>query len=402
MRIAGIVAEYNPFHNGHAYQIEQTRSETGGGATHVVAVMSGSFMQRGEPALLPKADRARMALAGGADLVLELPLPWALSSAETFARGAVSLLCALRCVDVLSFGSEEGNAAPLRQAAALMEQPRFTSLLRYRMEGGSSYPEARQMTLTELGGERLGRLLTQPNNTLGIEYLRALQQEQSPMEVFTVPRLGAAHDAVRPLGNVASAGYIRTVLREGRLMNAIPFLPAESGRILTEAAAAGRAPASEALLDRAVLSRLRRLTPEELSGLPAVSEGIENRLYTAIRQADSLEALLTALKTRRYPMTRLRRLIYSAFLGVRAGDTALPPPYLRPLGANERGMEILRAAKAAGCTLPFLSRASRAEQLDARGQQLLRLEYAATDQYALALPRPLPCGSDLTDGLQKG
>ena len=155
MKIAGIVAEYNPFHNGHAYQIDRTRSEDAGcGATHIVAVMSGSFVQRGEPALLPKFDRARAALAGGADLVLELSVPWAISSAERFAAGAVSLLDALGCVDVLSFGSECGDLDALSRIADALESPRFSSLLRYHLDMGISFPEARQKAVREIAGER--------------------------------------------------------------------------------------------------------------------------------------------------------------------------------------------------------------------------------------------------------
>lgn len=401
MRIAGIVAEYNPFHNGHAYHIERTRAEDGGGATHVVAVMSGSFVQRGEPALFSKTDRVRMALAGGVDLVLELPLPWVLSSAEGFARGAVSLLDALRCVDLLSFGSEEGELAPLQKAVDRMEDSRFNALLRYRMEGGIPYSKARQMVLSELAGERTAALLDHPNNTLGIEYLRALRALNGTMTPFTVRRRGAEHDAMRPLDNTASATFLRVLLSSGRLMDALPYMPSSCGKVCEEAFSAGRAPASPERLERAILSTLRRMTPEEFSALPTMSEGLENRTYTAVRQAGSLEELWELLKTKRYPMTRLRRAVYAAFLGIRAEDAADLPPYIRPLGATERGLEILGAAKAAGCTLPILSRASRAKTLDARGTRIWELECAAADQYALSMPTPLPCGAEYTSGMQK-
>ena len=175
MKVAGIVAEYNPFHNGHAYHIEQTRSETAGcGATHVVAVMSGNFVQRGEPAVMPKSDRVRAAMCEGVDLVLESPLPWAMASAEAFAFGAVSILDSLGCVDCLSFGSEIGDSEPLQKAADALESDRFSGLLHLYLDMGISFPEARQRAVTEIAGIKTAALF-ESANTLGIEYIGAAQ-----------------------------------------------------------------------------------------------------------------------------------------------------------------------------------------------------------------------------------
>lgn len=229
MKVAGIVAEYNPFHNGHAHQIERTRAaDNGCGATHVVAVMSGHFVQRGEPALLPKADRVKAALRGGVDLVLELPVPWCLSSAEGFAFGAVSLLDALGCVDVLSFGSECGDLQALEQAADVLASPRFADLLAYHLEGGLPFPEARQKAAAELRGG-VAALFESPNNTLGIEYIKALRRLTSGMAPFTVRRFGAGHDARLPAGDMASATFLRSLIEADRLLNATAYMP-EIGR----------------------------------------------------------------------------------------------------------------------------------------------------------------------------
>lgn len=397
MKIAGIVAEYNPFHNGHAYQIDRTRSEDGGGATHVVAVMSGSFVQRGEPALLPKADRVRAALAGGVDLVLELPLPWALSSAERFAFGGVAVLDALGCVDILSFGSECGELDALTRVADTLEAPRFSSLLRYHLDMGISFPEARQRAVGEIAGEKTAALLESPNNTLGIEYIKALRALRSPMTPYTVARFGAGHaDEERPLGNIASATYLRTLLRSDRLLEALPYVPAGAARALAGAMQAGRAPSKEERLDRAVLARLRTLSPEDAARLPDLSEGIENRFLAAVRESGSLPELMDAVKTRRYPMTRVRRLIWSAFLGIPAGLSGARPPYVRVLGANQKGLEILSASKRA--PYPLVSRASQAAKLPEEGAAIWRLECRASDLFALSLPAPLPCGQDCTEG----
>ena len=404
MKIAGIIAEYNPFHNGHAYQIERTRDPVGGcAATHVVAVMSGNFVQRGEPALLPKPDRVRAALAGGVDLVLELPLPWAMSSAENFAYGAVSILDALGCVDALSFGSESGELDALLRAADTLDSPRFSALLRYQMGLGISFPEARQKAVSELAGDRVGSLFQQPNNILGIEYIKALRRLRSPIAPYTVRRFGAEHDQMAPLGQFASASYLRTLIRSDRLLNAMPFLPGRPAAVLSDALRERLGPADSQRLDRAVLARLRTLSLEEIAALPGISEGLENRVYTAIRQSGSLEGLTEAIKTKRYPLTRVNRLIWSAFLGIPASYTGQKPPYIRLLGATPKGMEILSAVKQSGrCALPLISRASQAEQLDKTGREVWELESRAADLYALALPVPFPCGTEYTNGMIRG
>lgn len=397
MRIAGIVAEYNPFHNGHAIHIEKTREPNGGcEATHIVAVMSGSFVQRGEPAIMTKFDRARAALAAGVDLIIELPVPWCLSSAEGFALGAVSLLNSLGCVDVLSFGSEAGKIEPLQKAVTIMQTPRFASLLKYHLGLGISFAEAQQKALTEIAGATAASVLNTPNNTLGIEYIKALQTCGSAMDIFTVERQGSSHDSMAPIGDTASASYLRMLLSSDRLLNTLPYMPTGSAAIVSDAADKGHLPASTAALDRAILSQLRRLSLEDLKTLPNMSEGLENRVYTAIRKATSLTELEESIKTKRYPLTRIRRLIWSAFLGITGEYTVAPPPYLRVLAANDRGKEVLSAAKPA---VPLLYRASQVAKLDTACGRLWELETKATDLHALALPHPPPCGTDHTTGL---
>lgn len=398
MKIAGIVAEYNPFHNGHAHHIERIRAIDGDcRATHVAAVMSGCFVQRGEPALLPKAARVRAALACGVDLVLELPVPWALSSAEGFAHGAVGVLDALGCVDVLSFGSECGALDPLLRIAEAMESDRFAGLLHYHLDMGLSYAAAQQKAVAALAGAKAAALLDQPNNTLGLAYIRALRSLGSPIAPHTIARFGAGHDDTVPLGDVASASFVRTLVRAGRLLNAAPYLPPPSRDMLAEEAQAGRCPSQAALAERALLARLRTMESADFAALPGISEGLENRLYKAARQAGSIDAFLALVKTKRYPLTRLQRLLWAAFIGIPAGYEPETPPYIRVLGANARGMEILQAAK--GAALPLLTRAGQVERLTGRAQALFALECRAADLYALTLPAPPPCGAEYTTGL---
>lgn len=402
MKIAGIVAEYNPFHSGHAHHIQRTRDPDGGcRATHIAVVMSGSFVQRGEPALLPKAERVRMALAGGADLVLELPLPWSMASAEGFAFGAVAILDALGCVDAISFGSECGDAAALQKAAALLESPRFGQLLRYRLEDGISFPEARQKAVADIAGQKTAALFSRPNNTLGIEYLKALTRLGSAMHPFTIPRFGAEHDEMQPLGDVASASYIRRLAAAGRLLNAAPFLPPACYAILSEASQTGRCPAAVSRLERGLLARFREMAPADWRQVPGVSEGLENRLTEAARQAGGWEDLLERIKTRRYPLTRLQRLLWAAFLGIPAGLEKERPPYARILGLNAKGEEILAAVKeiALPGAIPLVSRPGRIDTLGEAAKQVWQLENRAADLYALTLPQPYPCGTEYTTGV---
>lgn len=405
MRTAGIVAEYNPFHNGHAYLIEQLRDVRGAGATHVVAVMSGNYVQRGEPALLPKEERVKMALAGGVDLVVELPVSYVLSSAEGFAGGAVAILDALGCVDLLGFGSECGNAAALTKTAQWLDKPEFLARMRFHLEGGISYAEARQKALRELIGSA-AELLSGANNTLGIEYIRALARLDSAMKPHTIARRGAAHDAAAPTGSTASASYLRGLLAEGRLRGVEPYMPPEAFRLLTEATAKGACPSDPERAERAMLYRLRGMSLGEMAGLPGISEGLEHRLYKAVRTAGSVAELTDMVKTRRYPATRIRRLLWAAYAGVTAEDKLSQPPYIRVLGLNHRGEEILAAAKAAGVYrqrgVSLLTRSPQIEALPSAAKRLFTRECAADDLYDLTLPTPRPCGSDYTAGMIRG
>ena len=309
METAGIVAEYNPFHRGHAWHIAETRRRLGGDAP-VVCVMSGHWVQRGECALADKWLRAALALSGGADLVVELPTPWAMASAEPFARGAVSLLAATGVVDVLSFGSETGELAPLEAAAAALDAPDYPERLRAALGRGLSFPAARQ----EAAG---AACLSAPNNNLGVEYLRSLRALGSTIRPLTVPRQGAGHDGPAA-GGFASASELRRLLRAGRGEEAAPYLTAPwSGEL-----------ADMQHIERAVLARLRTMGEGDWAALPdgGGAEGLPSRLAKAAREAVSLEDFYTRAKTRRYPHARLRRLALAAFLGLRAAERPAAPP----------------------------------------------------------------------------
>ncbi len=388
MRIGGIIAEYDPFHNGHKKHIDNVRNS---GVTHIVAVISGSFTQRGEPAALTKFDRAHMALAGGGDLVLENPLPFAMASAERFAEGGVGILQALGCVDTLSFGSECGDIAALGRLATLTKTDAYQSALRTALGDGIPYAAAGEKAALLCGEDRLAALLSSPNNTLGLEYIRATERLGADFTLHTLKRVGASHNAAQPTDNTASASYLRTRLQDGDATAA--YIPSNVQTVLQKALDSGYAPANGSKLHGALLARLRSMTLDEFTALPYISEGLDNRLYRAARAARTYDELLSLLATRRYPLARLRRILWAALLGM-PHESAMPKPlYIRVLAMNQRGREILTAAKP---TLPVITRAAQIPTLSADAQAMLSLEERATDLHTLALPNPLPCGTDWT------
>ena len=376
METAGIVAEYNPFHSGHAWHIAETRRRLGGEAA-ILCVMSGHWVQRGECALADKWSRAAAALSGGADLVLELPTPWAMASAEAFARGAVSLLAATGVVDALSFGSEAGELAPLAAAAAALDGPEYPERLRAALGRGLSFPAARQ----EAAG---AACLSAPNNNLGVEYLRSLRALGSTIRPLTVPRQGAGHDGPAA-GGFASASELRRLLRAGRGEEAAPYLTAPwSGEL-----------ADMQHIERAVLARLRTMGEGDWAALPdgGGAEGLPSRLAKAAREAVSLEDFYTRAKTRRYPHARLRRLALAAFLDLRAAERPAAPPYVRVLCLGGRGRALLRRMKDT-CPLPVIVKPAQARELDGPARTLFESEARYTDLYGLCFPAPRPCGAE--------
>ena len=392
MKVAGIIAEYNPFHNGHAYHIAATRAA---GATHIVVVLGGNFTQRGEPALLPKAVRTRMALAGGADLVVELPQPWSCASAEGFARGGVALLDSMGCVDFLSFGSEIGDIRPLQTAVDCIQHPAFSGLLQEALADGVSYAKAQELAVAALSDAETAAILQQPNNTLGVEYCRALRERNSVILPLTVRRHGAAHDAETAENDIAAAQHIRTLVQQGK--DASRFLPPDSSAILTETVKSGHALTDTALCDRILLAVLRTVTKERFAALPGVREGLENRLWRVVRTAPSLDAVLCAVKTRRYTATRLRRILTAAVLDLPAGYEQRTPPYIRICGMNARGAEILHGMKNTA-SLPLFSDPMCPPD-DAYSKEIFRFECKVSDLYGSLLPIPLPCGQEWTTGM---
>lgn len=382
MNFAGIITEYDPFHNGHAAQLAAVRRA---GAQCIAVCMSSGAVQRGGVPILPDAVRARAALESGADLVVALPAPYACATAEQFALAGVALLAALGC-DTLAFGAETPDASLLLQAAALLQREELQPLLRQKLSVGMTYAAARAEAAEELV-PGMGALLRTPNNILGIEYCKAILNRKAALRPMPLPRWGAAHGGTAGEHNgtpMASASYLRQHILE----EWAPFVPQTAMKLYRQAAEEGQ------LLDgkkfeTAVLALLRAAPPERFARTRGVSEGLENRLAAAIREAEGLEDLYTKLKTKRYPHARLRRLVLDAALDFPA---ELPdPPYLLVLGARKETLPRLKqAALPAGTSLSDLVRTGE------QAAQIGALHSRAVDFSSLCREKIRPMGLAFT------
>ena len=396
MRAVGIIAEYNPFHNGHLLHVAEARRASGLDA--VVAVMSGQFVQRGEPAVFDKWSRAEMAVAGGVDLVVELPVAFAVRSAQFFAAGGVRLLAALGVVDKLCFGAEHPDAATLSTLAAATEDACVTLELRRRLGGGETYAAALGRTLAAHTGLPAA-VVASPNNILAVEYVRAIARYAPDMVPLPIARRGAGYHDTSIQGPIASATAVRQALLAGDMARAEAALPPASRVIAAALTASGRGPVSWEDFTPLALAALRRAPLAELGSLPEVSEGLEYKLKDAGREAGDAAALWALLKSKRYPRTRLQRLLVHALLASRKADLAAwdecGPLYARVLAFGDRGRVLLRAMESAARvpvvtkTTHFLDGSRAACGPLPPPQAMLALDVAASDLYCLGMANPV-------------
>jgi len=378
----GIVCEYNPFHMGHFYQLKETRRMLGGDVT-TVCVMSGDFVQRGEAAVFNKFVRAEAACRCGADLVVELPLPWCLSSAEGFAFGAVSILAGLGC-DALSFGSESADLSSLRALAdfALDEgaQARIHALM--DADASLSFARARELAAAEALGDTAARL-SDPNDILAVEYLKAVKRLGVGMQPLAIRRTGAAHDSAAE-GEYPSAMQLRKLLKKGDDLS--PYIPEPAMKVFRRELAAGRSRDAK-LLEVALLSRLYQLSPVDFDRLPDAGGGVGRRLYRALWQTGSLEQTVTAASGKRCTAARMRRMLLCAALGICAEDTKGMPPYIRILASDERGRAHLSRIRG-NTALPIINKTGEIKKLDLQAQKVFKLSAEAHELYRLCCPMP--------------
>ncbi len=333
MEITGIICEYNPLHRGHGKQIASIRQQND---TGIVCLMSGHFVQRGEPAIFDKSLRAEAAVRCGADLVLEMPVTASLSSAEGFAAKSVEILGPF--CHRLSFGAEHPDAAAMMDTAKALLSPAFSEYLRNALDTGISFPAARQKALEEMGAG--SHLLQSPNDILAVEYCKAILAQNSSMVPAPIYRGGDYH-ADTPDTENPSATSLRQMLAQGKDIS--HYLPVETTHLYDSAATH-----SIAYAERAILGKLRTMTDEEFACVPYGSEGLWRKLMHAARSCASLEELFATVKSKRYTYTRISRMVMCAFLGITQEILDTPVPYVRVLAFNEKGREIMKIARNTG------------------------------------------------------
>ncbi len=384
MKAVGVIVEYNPFHNGHRYHLQETREKTG--ADCLVAVMSGNFLQRGEPAIVSKWARAKMALAAGVDLVIELPYAFAVQAAERFADGAVRLLDALGCEE-LCFGSESGDIAAFLAAAKTLfaQKEEFDALVRAELQRGQSFPKANAKAWDQLRSVPLD--LAQPNNVLGLAYVKAIWRHKLSIMPRTIPRLTAGyHDESFSHPSIASATSVRKTLRQtGQLASIAPYVPPTTLEQLRQYRQTyGRWHDWEAYFPL-LKYRLLTATKEELRRTAGIEEGVEHRLKEKITVAETFASFIAAVKTKRYTWTRLQRMcahVLTNFTKEEQTKTS-DPTYIRLLGMSETGRRYLQRVKKE-LALPLITKAAKLN-----GDPLYEQEKRAAAVYAAALPEPL-------------
>ena len=335
MSITGIICEYNPLHLGHQKQLDKIRRDDPDGG--IVCLMSGNFVQRGKPAIVHKSIRAKAAILSGADLVLELPVTAALSSAEGFASEGVRILGGF--CDHLCFGAESGTEETLMATAKALLDPKFTLLLKEKLETGCSFPAARQAALEEMRCD--ASLLAQPNDILATEYCKAILAQNSTMKPMVIRRQGGYHDTLADAENPSATAVRQLMLSSGAWLD---YVPEEAREIFRDVPLHTLFSA-----ERAMLARLRTMDDEEFEALPYGSEGLWRKLMHACREENTLEDILTAVKSKRYTRSRLDRMVMCAFLGLTSKDLSTPAPYTRVLALSDRGREILKQARRTGC-----------------------------------------------------
>lgn len=365
MKIGGIICEYNPFHNGHEYQIKEMRSL---GISHIVSVMSPNVVQRGELSIYDKWYRAKQAVLCGVDLVIELPCPYVLSSASSFALGGISLLKEIGC-DALCFGIEndEADFFSLKQA---MEKSEYDSRVKELIKSGLSYPAAMDNALDH-------HSLT-PNNILGIEYLKSCKKLKFFPDIITIKRIGTHHDKNEPCDKYASASLIRELLYSGKDVDI--FLPYASETLQ---------PKSEmSKISSALIYKFRTENAEYISSLPEISEGLENRILRSASVSTSYEEFISSIKSKRYPMAKIKRTLLCGILGCTKEFSHSPPPYIRILAMNSHGKEIL-AKSAKTSSLPISSSAKDLENISPSISKWIEIEKKSSDLFELSSCSPI-------------
>ena len=345
-KVLGIIAEYNPFHNGHLYHIKKSIEETG--ASSVICVMSGTFVQRGNTSIVDKWTKTKMALANGVDLVLELPTIYSVSSAENFAEGAIRLLDSLKIVDTISFGMEAKDIASLNNIANVLytEPKEYTTILEHELRKGVSFPKAREnavmMYLNDI--KQYANILTGSNNILAIEYLKAIKKLKSKLNPIGIRREKVLYNDEIIIDDFASATAIRKMIATGQFSDIQKVMPKSSYALLADELRKGHYVLDLSKFQKEIIYNLRKMSVEEIAQLVDVSEGLENAIKNAANSSNNLVDFVNIVKSKRYTQTRIQRILIYALLGITNSKMLAfkkAVPYARVLGFNENGKQLI-------------------------------------------------------------
>lgn len=343
-KILGIIAEYNPFHNGHLFHLEESKKRCN--ANYTIAVMSGNFTQRGEPAIVDKWTRAHMAICNGIDLVIELPTSYSISSAENFAEGAIKILSSLNIVDYISFGTESSNLEKLCDIAhVLYSEPQlYKSILHVELNKGLSFPKARNNALiTYFDDITITEIINSPNNILAIEYIKSIYKLNSSITPICIQREKVGYNQLSTSGNFASASAIRDLIINNSC-DLDKYLPASSYRLLKNNIDNDMLLKDLSVFDSIITYKLRTMSLDELREVPDISEGLEYKIKQAANLYNTTYDILSFIKSKRYTLTRLKRILLYILLNITKYDMQTAKsitPYIRVLGFNRKGKEIL-------------------------------------------------------------
>ena len=410
-KVVGIIAEYNPFHNGHSYHIQNTKAQTG--ADFVVAVMTGNFTQRGNTSVINKWEKAKMALNGDADLVIELPTIYSVSSAENFANGAVKILNELGIVDTISFGMEADDISTLNNIANVLvnEPPEYKAILEHELSKGNSFPKAREnalmMYLNDI--KRYANVVKGSNNILAIEYLKALKKQKSSIVPFGVKREKVYYNSTKIIDEYASATGIRNLLLHNQLEEVRKVMPSKSYSILLNNLRQGTYVLDIIAYNDEIIYKLRSMTVKQIANLPDVSEGLEYLIKEVSNKTNNLIELINGIKSKRYTQTRIQRILLYALLGITKKDMEMSKkitPYIRVLGCSEKGKILLSQINSKAKVITSLKKyeVSNKDKRFCIGKQktlnrMLEIDKMATDIYTIGYKKDSKAGLDYTKGL---
>ena len=375
MKICAVVAEFNPFHNGHAYLLEKIRNS---GYSHIVVIMSGNYVQRGEAAIFPKDARANAALQMGANLVVELPTVKVLATAEKYAFSALSIIKKLGSqINALAFGTETENFENLIKIKEILKTEIFKKEVKLQLEKGLSFAVCRENAVKNiLKNPGLTSEIKSPNNILAVEYLKAMDKLGMSLDCLPVKRMEVP-------GRYFSASKLREMITQGNLdfKNYIPEKIEFKNDLKV----------SYFEMSREIICKLRSLEKSDFASLPDVSEGLENRIYNAVKRACSFPELLNLAKTKRYAMARIKRIILCAFLGIDSSVASAELPYIKVLGSDKKGFEILK-----NVDCPVVTRYSDVLKFGSNAQEFFELENKFTNLYYSLTTEISPCEKEKT------